>query len=85
MSGGSQAVRVVLLGRLADRAGGEIAVPIAAAEALPTFLARLPAWLRDELAGGRIRIAVNGVLVAPNEAQVSPGDELALLPPVSGG
>ena len=76
--------RLVFLGRLEDIAGGaEREVP---GGALADVLAALDAELASALNGGRIRLALNGTLVADRAAVVlHDGDELAFLPPVSGG
>lgn len=81
-----QTVRVLLFGAAADRAGvreAELPQPGAAnLESLWSSLAdRYPdlSPMRDTLA-----FAVNGEY-ARAEARVSPGDEVAVLPPVSGG
>lgn len=76
--------KLVFLGRLADIAGaGELAVepgPIA------EILAALPPELAVALLGDRVRIARNGELLAdPGGIDVAAGDEIAFLPPVSGG
>lgn len=74
----------MFLGRLADLAGGgERAVE-------PAPLARVLTAMEPELAealmGERIRMALNGALVSRDSAIVlADGDELAFLPPVSGG
>lgn len=76
--------RLVFLGRLADLAGAqEQAVePGPLVEALALLPQSLAAALLDE----RIRIAHNGVLIAEPEAiMLEADDELAFLPPVSGG
>jgi molybdopterin converting factor small subunit len=76
-------IRLVLLGRLADVAGGELAVEAGPWEAV---LSALPLALQQVLAGTRWRMACNGALVGDASALVlHAGDELALLPPVSGG
>ncbi|WP_296679077.1 MoaD/ThiS family protein [Novosphingobium sp.] len=75
---------LVFLGRLADVAGaGQRAVePGPLAEVLTTLPPALAIALLDE----RVRIALNGELVSEPEAiMLEPGDELAFLPPVSGG
>ena len=77
-------VRFVFLGRLADVAGaGEMCV---GAGALAQVLADLPGELAQALAGPKVRVAVNGALVGDVSALVlGAGDEVAFLPPVSGG
>lgn len=76
--------RLVFLGRLEDRAGGpEMAV---APGPLADILATLDPALALHLLGERVRMALNGELVADNRVLVlAEGDELAFLPPVSGG
>lgn len=78
-------VTVVLLGRLADL-GGAPTLSLAG----PLDWAGLKAALPDALAAAiddpRNRIALNGALLADKAAlQAQAGDEIALLPPVSGG
>ena len=74
------AVKLVFLGRLADVVGaGE---RLAAAGPAAAILAALPA----DVAGPRVRYALNGEVVADLAGlTLSDGDELAFLPPVSGG
>lgn len=76
--------RLVFLGRLEDIAGmGELAVNPGP---LDQVLAALEPALAIELLGERVRMALNGALLGGNEAIVlADGDELAFLPPVSGG
>ena len=83
-------VRVVYLARLSEAfvmSGETLAVAGGAptvAVVLATLRARGGAW-DHELAGGRaVRVALNHQLV-PAEALVADGDEVALLPPVTGG
>lgn len=75
--------RLVFLGRLADLAGG------AEREVAPAPLAGVIADMEPELAqalaGPRVRLALNGALVAGDGLVLKAGDELAFLPPVSGG
>ncbi|NBC36484.1 MoaD/ThiS family protein [Novosphingobium sp. FSY-8] len=75
--------RLVFLGRLADVAGA------GALEVAPGALADVLAGLGDDLAraltGPRIRLAHNGALVDGAGLVLADGDELAFLPPVSGG
>jgi molybdopterin converting factor subunit 1 len=79
-------IKVLLFGAAADRAGTrEIELPVdedvTLAEIWPLLAWRHPdlAPMRDTLA-----FAVNGEY-ARGDAGVSPGDEVAVLPPVSGG
>jgi molybdopterin synthase sulfur carrier subunit len=76
--------RLVFLGRLEDIAGAaELEVP---GGALADVFAGLAPDLVTALSGERIRVAVNGTLVADRGSVVlGEGDELAFLPPVSGG
>lgn len=79
------ALKLVFLGRLEDAAGAaEREVPVAAT--LDAVLAGLEPELAAALRADRIRIAVNGALIANRAAPaLADGDELAFLPPVSGG
>jgi sulfur-carrier protein len=78
------AVKLVFLGRLADMAGG--AERAVAAGPLDAILAGLEPGLAAAVQGPRIRLARNGALLADSAALVlADGDELAFLPPVSGG
>ena len=76
--------RLVFLGRLRDVAGAaELEVPAAPLE---DVLAALPPELAAALLGERVRIALNGALLVDRGGIVlADGDELAFLPPVSGG
>jgi molybdopterin synthase sulfur carrier subunit len=76
--------RLVFLGRLEDIAGAsERTVP---GGALAEVLAALDADLVAALTADRIRLAINGTLVSDRASLViGEDDELAFLPPVSGG
>jgi molybdopterin synthase sulfur carrier subunit len=78
------AARLVFLGRLEDLAGqGELVVEPGPLEAV---LAALEPALAVALLGERVRLALNGELLAERGGIVLvDGDELAFLPPVSGG
>lgn len=79
------AVRLVFLGRLED-AAGTAAREIQTTGALGAILAALDSELAATLSGERIKLAVNGILVSDRATlDVKDGDELAFLPPVSGG
>ena len=76
--------RLVFLGRLEDAAGG--AERDVTPGPLEAVLAALAPDLAVALLGERVRIALNGVLIAELGGIVlREGDELAFLPPVSGG
>jgi molybdopterin synthase sulfur carrier subunit len=77
------ALRVLFLGRLQDMAGhGSVeAVCVATVDRLiASFDPALGAALRSD----KVRVAVNGALVS-RDAAIADGDEVAFLPPVSGG
>lgn len=81
---------MLFLGRLEDIAGAaEIHVPLAGENSLKAVMDTLPADLVAALGGPRIRLAVNGELVGasmdPGELMIADTDEIAFLPPVSGG
>jgi molybdopterin synthase sulfur carrier subunit len=79
------AVKLVFLGKLADLAAvdeKQVPAPLDWAG----LLAALPGPLGEALQGPRTRIAVNGELLADKTSLAAGnGDEVALLPPVSGG
>ena len=79
------AVSVVFLGKLADLAGAPEA-SLAAPLDWDGLLAALPPALAEEVASERVRLAVDGELLADKTSMSAPdGSEVALLPPVSGG
>ena len=76
--------KLVFLGKLADVAGA--AEREVAPGRLADLLAALPVQLAVALLDERVRVALNGELIAHPEAiELHAGDELAFLPPVSGG
>ena len=79
------ALRLVFLGRLEDVAGaGERTV--AHAPTIAAVLAALEPELARALGEARVKRAVNGALLREGEAPaLNDGDEIAFLPPVSGG
>jgi len=78
-------VTVVFLGKLADLAG----VPEMQAVAplgWQGLLTALPAPLAEAAQGDKVKLALNGTVLADKAAlSAKDGDEVALLPPVSGG
>ena len=79
--------KVVLLGRLRDVAGWRertLASPPATLSALRDLLAQEDPALGEALTGKGVQAAVNKALVR-EDAALSPGDEIAFLPPMSGG
>ncbi|TAD82618.1 MAG: MoaD/ThiS family protein [Sphingomonadales bacterium] len=78
-------VTVVLLGKLADL-GGAPALSLPGPLDWAGLTAALPPALADALDDPRNRLALNGALLSDKTAlQAVEGDEIALLPPVSGG
>ncbi len=75
--------RLLFLGKLADLAGAaEMEVAPGPLEAV---LATLAPALAVELLGERVRMALNGEITGDRAVVLGKGDELAFLPPVSGG
>ncbi|PEQ12969.1 thiamine biosynthesis protein ThiS [Novosphingobium sp. PC22D] len=79
------ALRLVFLGRLEDIAGcGDREVPLA--DSIDAVFDALEPELAAALRADRVKLAVNGVLLRDRDAPIlRDGDELAFLPPVSGG
>ena len=79
------AVRLVFLGTLADLAG----VPEQEIEASldwGSLVEALEGDLGGALEGDKVKLAVNGTVLADKRTLLADdGDEVALLPPVSGG
>ncbi len=79
------AVTIMLLGRLADL-GGADEITLEAPLDWAGLLAGLSPELAEAVAEARVRMALNGALVTDKTTlQAGEGDEVALLPPVSGG
>jgi molybdopterin synthase sulfur carrier subunit len=78
-------VQILFLGRLQDVAGKDATdVEVRAGDTIGTLIASFDAALAANLSSDRVRIALNGVLTA-RDAVLADGDEVAFLPPVSGG
>lgn len=79
------AVRVLFLGPLRDRAGSqetELPAPLD----WDGLLAAIPAEIADQLRESQVHVACAGKVLSDKTALVAQdGDEVALLPPVSGG
>lgn len=79
------ALKLVFLGRLED-AAGEAGRAVFHVPSIAQLLAGLETDLVAALADPRVKLAVNGKIVADRAGLVlQDGDELAFLPPVSGG
>ena len=79
------ALKLVFLGRLED-AAREAEREVVHVPSYAQLLADLETELVAALADPRVKLAVNGEIVADRMALVlADGDELAFLPPVSGG
>ena len=79
--------KVLMLGRLRDVAGWRertLDAPPATLSALRALLAEEDPALGEALAGKGVQAAVNKALVRA-DAALAPGDEIAFLPPMSGG
>jgi molybdopterin synthase sulfur carrier subunit len=78
-------VKLVFLGKLADLAGAperEVEAPLD----WGMLIEALDGPLADAAGGDRVKLAVNGTVLSDRTAlYAKDGDEVALLPPVSGG
>ena len=74
-------INVLSFGPLAEKLGRSLSISIAETTTCSQIITRL--GISDWLDNG-LKVAVNGEMT-DFEAILSPGDELALLPPVSGG
>ena len=80
-------VKLVFLGRLEEQAGYGFA-DISPNSPLdwPGLLERLGSELAEAVGSEKVKVALNGALVADKYAiTLNDGDEIAFLPPVSGG
>jgi molybdopterin synthase sulfur carrier subunit len=78
-------LKLVFLGRLEDVAGEPERV-VATVGSVAEVLAALAPELAAALRADRVKLAVNGTLFPDHTVPVlKDGDELAFLPPVSGG
>jgi len=79
------AVRLVFLGKLADLTGAaerDVMAPLDWSGLLDALQGELGGWLASD----KVKLAVNGAILADKmDLQAGDGDEVALLPPVSGG
>ena len=80
-------LKLLFLGKLADLAGGrEQAIDRMDKMGWAGLRACLAPELADVLETDKVRVAVNGTLVSDQRALlIAEGDEIAFLPPVSGG
>ena len=80
-------IRLLFLGRLQDVAGEpERNLPADPGETIGTLLDRLEPALAEALRSPRVRVALNGVVLGEiAAASIAGDDEIAFLPPVSGG
>lgn len=78
-------VKLVFLGKLADLAGASEREVVGSLDWVG-LLAGLEPELAEVVQGEKVRLAVNGTLLADKAAlDAASGDEIAVLPPVSGG
>ena len=78
-------IKLVFLGKLADLAGApdkDVPGPLD----WRGLLDALPGQLGEAVRGEKVKVALNGTVLADKTAlAANDGDEVALLPPVSGG
>jgi molybdopterin synthase sulfur carrier subunit len=78
-------ITIVLLGKLADLAGAA-SLRLAGPLDWAGLKAALPPALAEAVEDPKNRVALNGALIADKAGlQARDGDEVAFLPPVSGG
>jgi molybdopterin synthase sulfur carrier subunit len=83
-------VKLVFLGRFREIAGprlADMALPkeVSTLSGLKDWLARSEPALAQALAGARTQVAVNQVIVRDGAHPIRDSDEIAFLPPMSGG
>jgi len=79
------ALTLVFLGRL-EQAAGAAERKVEAVSSLAALLAGFDPALAAVLDGPKVKVALNGQIVTDRaECVLSDGDEIAFLPPVSGG
>jgi molybdopterin synthase sulfur carrier subunit len=83
-------VKLVFLGRFREIAGAhmsDMAIPcdVKTLSGLREFLARAHPVLSEALAAARTQVAVNQVIVRDPAHPLHDSDEIAFLPPMSGG
>ncbi|WP_230280310.1 MULTISPECIES: MoaD/ThiS family protein [unclassified Croceicoccus] len=77
---------LLFLGKLEDAAGApELSLDIERPLTLSEIAERLEPRLAVAISAANVRIALNGSLVGAGAWSAKSGDELAFLPPVSGG
>ena len=77
---------LLFLGRLEDVAGvPELSLKVERPLGFADLAQRLDPRLADALSADNVRVALNGALVGRADWTAGNGDELAFLPPVSGG
>jgi molybdopterin synthase sulfur carrier subunit len=78
-------VKLVFLGKLADLAGASEA-DVAGPLDWEGLIEALPGTLGETARGEKVKLALNGTVLTDKTALAAKsGDEVALLPPVSGG
>jgi len=81
-------MRVLFFGKLAEIAGGrERCAPpgLATLEAVITWACEGDASLREALGAKGVRIAINQAIVHETTLALNANDEIAFMPPLSGG
>ena len=78
-------LELVFLGRLEEIAGGgKRSVPLL--PCVDSVVDSLEPALREAICAPKVKLAVNGILLQDTDAPIlKDGDEIAFLPPVSGG